>query len=413
MKKAITLVLVIALALTSIFANGAAESAKVEKKELLVWLPPNTKTSVLDIDFWTKTLAPWAEEHNAKIEIEIIPWGEYEAKYLTGFSSGEGPDVGYMYLEMINDYIDMGLLEDFNKHFTEEEKSQYIYYDQGFINGGQYAMPFIVGNQRLYYFNMDILNAAGVTELPSTWAEFRDVLLKVKESNPNVVPFGQQWGDAAVGTMNTSYYPFFWQAGGELFTNGKFTLTDNDAALRSLQFLYDLRFKDGLIPDECLAWSSATLAQEFNKGRVACVVESTSAGKNKFGNVNWQYVPSLKDKTEAIWTACDSLIVNADSDNVDLAVELVKFMTSSEVMTEYHTKVTTYPPLTKSEPYSDDERFLPLLEMTELYHTMPVAKGSAAVNERFFKSVQLMMMGELKPEQVIENVVKYVKSTNK
>ena len=151
MKKAITLVLVIALALASIFANGASEgSAKVEKKELLVWLPPNTKTSVLDIDFWTKTLAPWAEEHNAKIEIEIIPWGEYEAKYLTGFSSGEGPDVGYMYLEMINDYIDMGLLEDLNKHFTEEEKSQYIYYDQGFINGGQYAMPFIVGNQRLY-----------------------------------------------------------------------------------------------------------------------------------------------------------------------------------------------------------------------------------------------------------------------
>lgn len=414
MKKAFVLLLVFALAITSVFAAGSAEAKDSGKeKELLVWLPPNTKTNVLDYDFWSNSLEPWAKENNVKIEIEIIPWGEYEAKYLTGFSSGEGPDVGYMYLEMINDYIDMGLLEDLNKHFTEEEKAQYNYYDQGFINGGQYAMPFIVGNQRLFYFNMDILNAAGVTELPETWDDFVAVLQKVQASNPDVVPFGQQWGDAAVGTMNSSYYPFFWQAGGETYTDGKFTFNDTDAAIRSLQFLYDLRFKYNLIPDECLAWSSSTLAQEFNKGRVACVVDSTSSGKNKFTDVNWDYVASLKDKKEAVWTACDSLIVNADSDNVELAVDLVKYMTSAEVMTEYHSKVTTYPPLTKAEPYADDERFLPILEMSDIYHTMPVAKGSAAVNDRLFKNVQLMMMGELTPEQVIENTVSYVQNTSK
>ena len=59
------------------------------------------------------------------------PWGNYEEKYLTAFSSGQGPDVEYMYLEMYNDFIDMGALEPLDECFTEEEISNYLYYDLG------------------------------------------------------------------------------------------------------------------------------------------------------------------------------------------------------------------------------------------------------------------------------------------
>ncbi|MFQ8997076.1 extracellular solute-binding protein [Allofournierella massiliensis] len=44
------------------------------------------------------------------------------------------------------------------------------------MKGAQYALPFIVGNARILYFNMDILNEAGVTELPTTWQDLVDVV---------------------------------------------------------------------------------------------------------------------------------------------------------------------------------------------------------------------------------------------
>ena len=107
--------------------------------------------------------------------------------------------MGYMYLKMYNDFIDMGALEPLDECFTEEEISNYLYYDLGNVKGAQYALPFIVGNARILYFNMDILNEAGVTELPTTWQDLVDVCTQVKEANlEGVIPFAQEWADLAI-----------------------------------------------------------------------------------------------------------------------------------------------------------------------------------------------------------------------
>ena len=143
--------------------SGAAAAPDGKKTDLLLWLPPFAAgdDGALDKEFWTETLAPWAAENNVDLTIEITPWGNYEEKYLTGFSSGEGPDVGYMYLEMFNDFIEMGALEPLDAYITDADRENYLYLDKGFIKGKQYTMPFIVGNARILYFNMDILEQAG------------------------------------------------------------------------------------------------------------------------------------------------------------------------------------------------------------------------------------------------------------
>lgn len=115
MKKLLSILLALVLA-TGLFAacsgsgsgsqaagstasgSGAAAAPDGKKTDLLLWLPPFAAgdDGALDKEFWTETLAPWAAENNVDLTIEITPWGNYEEKYLTGFSSGEGPDVGYM-----------------------------------------------------------------------------------------------------------------------------------------------------------------------------------------------------------------------------------------------------------------------------------------------------------------------------
>ena len=291
MKKLLSILLALVLA-TGLFAacsgsgsgsqaagsaasgSGAAAAPDGKKTDLLLWLPPFAAgdDGALDKEFWTETLAPWAAENNVDLTIEITPWGNYEEKYLTGFSSGEGPDVGYMYLEMFNDFIEMGALEPLDAYITDADRENYLYLDKGFIKGKQYTMPFIVGNARILYFNMDILEQAGVTELPATWQDLVDVAVKIKEAGlPGVMPFAGEWADPAIGALNNLYYPYLWQAGGDIYNEdgSKVALMDNDAAVKAARFLYDLKFKYGVLPEESMALVGTEVRNQFIEGNIA------------------------------------------------------------------------------------------------------------------------------------------------
>ncbi|MDC7239233.1 MAG: sugar ABC transporter substrate-binding protein [Spirochaetales bacterium] len=414
MNKKILIFLLMITASAMAFASGQTDGSD-KSEELLVWLPPFGTGDALDLEFWTEALAPWAEEHNTKISIEITPWGGYEEKYLTGYASGQGPDIGYMYLEMFNDFIDMGTLADISSYFTDEDIDNYLYWEQGNMKGGQYALPFIVGNARMLYFNKEILKDAGITELPETWSDLIELTVKIKEAGlEDVIPFGQAWADPAIGALNTMYYPYLWQAGGDIYsTDGSEVALDaNDAAVKAAQFVYDLRFKYGVVTDECLSMDEATLFQEFKAGRVAVACMDAKAGqKLTDSGVEWDFVPSLTEKQRAIWVASDALVLNSTTENKALAADLMKYMTSAEVMSSYHKEIAQFPPITKDEGYNDNPRFEDMyMNDTADFKTLPVAEGSYKVMDVLYKNLQLMMLGDLSPEKAISNTVDYSKS---
>ncbi len=424
MKKLLSILLSIAMVTLLLTGCGKTETTAGsgtggstptgEKTDMLLWLPPYaTGGEALDQEWWTETLAPWVEENNVNLTIEITPWGNYEEKYLTAFSSGQGPDVGYMYLEMYNDFIDMGALEPLDAYFTEEEISNYLYYDLGNVKGAQYTLPFIVGNARILYFNMDILNEAGVTELPTAWQDLVDVCTQVKEANlEGVIPFAQEWADPAIGALNNLFYPYLWQAGGDIFNeNGEVALTENDAAVKAAQFLYDLRYTYEILPDESMSMTGNDIRDQFAAGNVA--VASMSANVASIfdeAGINWDFVPSLEDETKATWIAADSLIMNAASENKELAASLMKHITSPAIMEKFHSELSAFPPISKGEKYLDNERFKDLYADDTYLHTLPVAPNSFKVMDSLYKDLQLMMLGDLTPEQAIQQTVDYASS---
>lgn len=396
-----------------------AKTPQVEgkKTDLLLWMPPFGTGDSLDKEFWTNALSPWAEEHHVNLSIEITPWGNYEEKYLTGFSSGEGPDVGYMYLEMFNDFIEMGTLADVDSYFTQEEKDNYLYYDKGFMKGGQYAIPFVVGNARIPFFNMDILKKAGITTLPATWEELTDTLVKIKEANlDHVMPFAQEWADPAIGALNNIYYPYLWQAGGDIYNadGTQVALMDNGAAVEAAQFLHDLKFKYGVLTDESLALSGPEVRSQFCEGHVAVAsMDANSASILTDAGINWSFIPSFEKTTKATWVASDALIISSACKNKELAASLVKYMTSADIMARFHKEIAGFPPITKDEAYNDNPAFRDMYEnQNEYFRTLPVANGSFKVMDTLYKNLQLMMLGDLTPEEAIKKTVDYSESIN-
>ncbi len=202
-------------------SNAPDEGAKSEGAVLDVWLPPLSENQD-DKDIWDKIVEPFEEENNCTVNVEIVPWGNYEEKYLTGITSGEGPDVGYMYMEMISDFIDMGAVEPLDDYLTDDDRNNFLYLSNGIIEGKQYCLPIIVGNVIVMCYNKDILVANGVTEVPDncTWDEFIEICKKVKigtDGSTEVYPFVQRWGNPSISTLNSSFYPYVWQGNGSLF----------------------------------------------------------------------------------------------------------------------------------------------------------------------------------------------------
>lgn len=418
MKKRVLTVLFCLAFLPAVFAGGAADSGSKQqsgKKSLLLWLPPFASGDALDMEFWSKTLKPWADANNCTLNIEITPWGGYEEKYLTGFASGECPDVGYMYLEMFNDFIEMGTLADIDAYFTKAEKDNYIYWKQGNMKGGQYALPFVVGNPRLPFFNMDILKKAGWDKPPQTWQDLIKCAQDVKNLNlPGVMPIAMEWAEPAIGALNNLFYPYLWQAGGDIYNQegNRVVLSDNDAAVKVAQFLHDLRFKYDVLSKESLSLDTNTVRNLFIQGKVAiATLDSYSSNALRKANINWSFIPSFQDKTKAIWVASDSLIMNKACKNKELAASLMKFITSKEVMAAFHTQLAQFPPITNDESYNADPAFQTLFKTENAYfHTLPVVQGVFKVTDNLLKNLQLMMLGDLTPEKAISNTVDYSKS---
>lgn len=426
-KKILTALMAGTMSLSLLSGCGAKESGNVpaetgpgttvaaepvgKASSLTLWMAPFGTEESLDKEVWGTILKPFEEENNVKVTIEIVPWSNYEEKYLTGISSGQGPDVGYMYMEMISDYVESGSIEAFDQYLTAEDKDNFYYLDKGQINGKQYAMPIVVGSARVMFYNKDILDAAGVTTVPGTWEEFTEACKKISASGKT--PFQQQWGDKSKGALNSIFFPYLWQAGGEIFTeDGKKATFNSEAGIKAANYLNDLKFKENIISESATSMAEDQVFSEFRAGNLAFVMAPTSKGAEfTSSGINWDYFTSLKDQQMGTFASADSLVLVSASKNKEMAVKLVKYMLSGVSMTEFH-KMSSFPPIGKDEEYSDDPVFRKVYEEDkECLVTLPAIKGSAAIYDNLYKNLQLMMLGELTPEEALKAAAEFADNT--
>ena len=61
------------------------------------------------------------------------------------------------------------------------------------FNGVEYAVPDLASD-RLFFYNKDLLTAAGVTAPPTTWTELTDAAAKIKKAQPDIIPLALPLG---------------------------------------------------------------------------------------------------------------------------------------------------------------------------------------------------------------------------
>lgn len=380
-------------------ACGSGGDQGGDASALDIWLPPLAVDNV-DAELWDDILAPFEEETGIDVNVTIVPWDAYETKYLTGVSSGPGPDVGYMYTEMIGDYTAKDQIVSLDEFVTDEQRENLIFLDRGEINGSQMMMPFVVGGARVLFYNKELFSQAGITEPPTTWEDLTEVSLALKDAG--VQPLAMPWGDPNRGSMNAQFFPFVWQAGGSLFEeDGSATTFDSPEMLKAAEYLVTLK-DEGIISDSVTGLATEVARKSFENGDVAMYIAS-EADAPYFDNagIDYGFVVSLEDEQQGTFIALDSLVMLKGCSDQEACYKLISFIVEGPQMTKFHEK-TNFPPIGRDEQSNYPPEMLTIYtENTDMLFPLPVVANGPAAYNTLYSNLQQMLNGAKSAEQAL------------
>jgi multiple sugar transport system substrate-binding protein len=313
------------------------------------------------------------EHPNITVEFQRIPPEEANRKLTTQIAGGNPPDTVYLDAVSIADFSSRGALVNLDDYMKRSKLVKPDDFVESFratteFEGSMYALPFDGESTGLFY-RTDLFEAAGITEPPKTWEEFEAIAQKLTQ------PDKKQYGTILFSPSPESayyWYPWLWQAGGELLSEDEKTVEFNsEAAKRAADFYVGLK---DYSPKDFLNSNSYDGRIAFARGTVGMYVAGAwLAGvlREEFPKIEgkWDTAP-LPEGTAGCATtiAGDNLAVLADSEHKDAAWKWIEFLASESSQRVY----------TIDDPYGT---LLPtrtkLLESPELAENKPVMKGFA------------------------------------
>ena len=125
-------------------------------------------------------------------------------------------------------------------------------------NGQLYALPLYTNTIAIFY-NKTLVKQAGITTLPTTWAEFAADAKKTAHGSDLGFVFS---GQAGPGEATWQFDPWAWSNGGSMLDPA------GTASVQALSYLTGL-VKSGAAPASVVNWSQQQPIQEFEAGKAA------------------------------------------------------------------------------------------------------------------------------------------------
>nr|HQH12799.1 extracellular solute-binding protein [Candidatus Sumerlaeota bacterium] len=225
------------------------------------------------------------ESQHPQIHVNPVYQGGY-TQLLTNLTAsctaGTNPVMSQMYESWTTRFLDYDLLknvDDLAKDYgglSPESRSDIpeVFIKDNSWNGKLVTLPFNKSAYMLFY-NKDALkkigfvNEKGEGRPPVTWSEFRDAALKMTQRERTEV---RQYG-YGVRPFIEGFTYFLFRAGGQyLDSDGKKVLFADEIGRMTLDYLVDMKVKDGSVYVE-----PGYLDTPFGAGRIAMCVNSTAS----------------------------------------------------------------------------------------------------------------------------------------
>ncbi|GHO94946.1 sugar ABC transporter substrate-binding protein [Reticulibacter mediterranei] len=275
----------------------------------------------------------WNKANKSQIKLTYITDYTNGSKLQTSFASGQGPDLFLISPGDFLRYYNGGVLKDLTPYIDKSVQDDF-YPDviaTRQVDGKIYGIPMEV-EPMAFYYSVDAFEKAGLNEndVPKTWDELLEVGAKLKTAKRYGILFETTPGYY----QNFTWYPFLWQAGGEVVDpNTKKSGFNSEAAVKALKLWQDA-VKRGIAPRTTVGTGGSDIVANMN-GNYAAIVNCgiwgisamrESAPKFKYGVFKLPIPTGGKDRTiGGGWAFC----ANAKGPNAEEAAKFCAWALAS------------------------------------------------------------------------------------
>lgn len=238
------------------------ESAPVATEAATVAVEPTSEPSLgvstIVLNDWSWVDAAWTDcltkvfdnfkaTNGDKVDLQVVgsSYADTLNTLLVQAAAGNGPDVAMIKAEWIPQFLELDVLAPIQDVISDEAKADYGDSLSAYtVDGNLIALPFFSQGYAMFY-NKDLLQKAGITELPTTFDELLADSQKIsglgKDDNGNTI-YGLGLVNSGLEVAEGyNIFPWLWARGGDfLDSNGNVVLNSepNLKAFTEIQALY-------------------------------------------------------------------------------------------------------------------------------------------------------------------------------
>lgn len=350
-----------------------------------------------DKAFWKTQVEAFKKVNpDIDVKVDLQPWKDRETTLVTQITGGNAPDVVYMIPDELRAMQAKGALDPIPDTVPRDDYRSAAL-DAATVDSTLYGAPLLMSVVP-GVCDKKVLAQVGA-EPPKTWDDLMDLGAKLKEKGL----YATQIDASNAAPLNVTYYPWVWQAGGDIFDkSGKLTL-DSGPAREALTYLTDLVEK-GYAP-KAEATTAVPIDQSaMAKRQVACEFTAQPVLlADQWGDDRLVIAP-LKNKEQRAYGTVGSFTMLKGGKNKAAAAEWIKFVTSPDVMAKVDELGGFFAPKTTAPlEYAAgtvDAETAKYLDMT--YSGAPAAKARE-IQAVVAPEVQAAVLGQKSPSQALKD----------
>ncbi|WGF89768.1 ABC transporter substrate-binding protein [Marinivivus vitaminiproducens] len=349
-----------------------------------------------------------ASNPDTDIVIEVVPWDVLLQKLTTDIAGNANADIAIIGTRWLVDFVEQGIVTPLDDYMTDEFRGRFIetFLTPSVMDEQTYGLP-IAASARAMYYNVDLLNGAGVAEPPATWDQVAEAARKIADQDGEVYGYGLQGKEIETDVY---YYYSLWSQGGDLLDEDGSSGLDSPEALAALE-LYKRLIDEGLTQPGVTAYNREDVQNLFKQGKVGMMVTAPFlsgqiAAEAPDLNYGVAPIPAGPDGDRGTYGVTDSIVLFDNSEVKDEAFAFLDFLFTREQRVKFNTNEGFLPVLKSvaTDPVFADDRDLKVFaEILPTARFAPVIAGWEEIAEVTSTALQRVYLGEATPEAGLQD----------
>lgn len=364
------------------------------------------------------------QEH-PQVQVEALYVGQADQqmpKILSSVVGNAPPDLLWFNPTITGQLVDLGAIRPLDDFFATSPLKDEL--DPALLGtmqfqGHLWSVPFATNNAGIFY-RPSLFAAAGITQLPQTWQELRQVAKTLTRDTTGdgrvdqygmVLPLGK--GEWTV----FMWLPFLWSAGGEL-TNVIDNGSSEDIQLVSQEATRALQFWRDLLVDGSAVLSLPERGYEMSRfltGKVAMQLSGPwTLGELRATGVDFGVLPMPSNVRQATVVGGENLFVlHTTPERERAAFMFAEYVMGEDFQIAWAMR-TGYLPMNlkarQSERYQafvrQQQVVQVFLEQATVGRSRPLFPGYSRVSEQLGRAIEAVLLGKQSPLDALQNAQK-------